>query len=157
MIKAMRKDSKRGKLLGALVDTQKDWRHEPMRRLSNVYCAAYGASSTSFTKYAPEIAVDSNKHIFTYKDKIFSIADLGATLDATKISWGGDTTELRLFYGYSSPTPCRIYYYQQKRDGELVADFVPCYRKSDNKPGMYDLVTNEFFSNQGTGQFLYEV
>ena len=29
----------------------------------------------------------------------------------------------------------------------------PCYRKADNKPGMYDLVTNTFFTNAGTGEF----
>ena len=29
----------------------------------------------------------------------------------------------------------------------------PCYRKSDNKPGMYDLVTNTFFTNAGSGEF----
>lgn len=35
-----------------------------------------------------------------------------------------------------------------------IADFVPCYRKADNKPGMYDLVTNTFFTNAGTGEFV---
>ena len=33
----------------------------------------------------------------------------------------------------------------------LVRDFIPCYRKSDYKPGLYDLVTGEFYVNQGTG------
>lgn len=32
-------------------------------------------------------------------------------------------------------------------------DMIPCYRKSDNKPGMYDLVTKTFFTNAGTGEF----
>lgn len=32
-------------------------------------------------------------------------------------------------------------------------DYIPCYRKSDNKPGMYDLVTNTFYTNAGTGEF----
>lgn len=45
--------------------------------------------------------------------------------------------------------PSRIYYLKIKDRG----DFVPCYRKSDNKPGMYDLVTNQFFTNQGSGEF----
>lgn len=36
----------------------------------------------------------------------------------------------------------------------LVRDFVPCYRKSDNVIGMYDLVTNTFFTNAGDGTFL---
>lgn len=39
-------------------------------------------------------------------------------------------------------------------DGTLYRDFIPCYRKSDNKPGMYDLVTNAFFTNAGTGEFI---
>lgn len=29
----------------------------------------------------------------------------------------------------------------------------PVYRKTDNKPGMYDLVNNQFYTNQGTGEF----
>lgn len=29
--------------------------------------------------------------------------------------------------------------------------FIPCYRISDNKPGMYDLVNDVFYVNQGTG------
>ncbi|MBR6436279.1 MAG: hypothetical protein IKS45_07215 [Thermoguttaceae bacterium] len=34
-----------------------------------------------------------------------------------------------------------------------VHNFIPCYRISDNKPGMYDLVTNTFFTNAGSGDF----
>lgn len=30
---------------------------------------------------------------------------------------------------------------------------VPCYRKSDNKPGMYDVVNQVFYTNEGTGEF----
>lgn len=33
-------------------------------------------------------------------------------------------------------------------------NLIPCYRKSDNKPGMYDLVSGEFFINQGEGEFI---
>ena len=36
----------------------------------------------------------------------------------------------------------------------IVRDFIPCYRKSDNKPGLYDLVENKFYTNQGTGEFV---
>ena len=35
-----------------------------------------------------------------------------------------------------------------------IRNFVPCYRKSDNKAGLYDLVNNEFYTNQGTGDFI---
>lgn len=35
-----------------------------------------------------------------------------------------------------------------------IRKFVPCYRKSDSEPGMYDLVSKTFFTNAGTGEFL---
>jgi len=35
----------------------------------------------------------------------------------------------------------------------LARDFIPCYRKSDNEIGMYDLVNGVFYTNQGTGTF----
>lgn len=32
-------------------------------------------------------------------------------------------------------------------DGVLSADFIPCYRKSDNKPGLYERVQGRFYTN----------
>ncbi len=43
---------------------------------------------------------------------------------------------------------CKIYY-----KGEIVRDFVPCYRISDNEIGLYDKVNNVFYTNSGTGTF----
>ena len=37
----------------------------------------------------------------------------------------------------------------------VVRDLYPALRKSDNKPGMYDRITKQFFVNQGTGEFNY--
>lgn len=48
---------------------------------------------------------------------------------------------------------CRLYSFRVYKDFELVRDFVPCYRKSDNVIGLYDLVSKTFFTNQGTGTF----
>jgi hypothetical protein len=36
----------------------------------------------------------------------------------------------------------------------LVRDFVPCYRKSDNVVGLYDIVNDVFYENIGTGELL---
>lgn len=36
---------------------------------------------------------------------------------------------------------------------DKIYDLVPCYRKSDNVIGMYDLVNNQFYTNQWTGIF----
>ena len=43
---------------------------------------------------------------------------------------------------------CKIWNNQQ-----LVRDFIPCYRKTDGVIGMYDTVTQEFYTNAGTGTF----
>ena len=40
------------------------------------------------------------------------------------------------------------------RAGKISADFVPCVRKSDNKPGMYDAISKTFYTNAGTGEFI---
>ena len=48
----------------------------------------------------------------------------------------------------------RIYYFTLYKNGEIVNDFVPCYRKSDNVIGMYDIITDTFHVNKGTDEFL---
>lgn len=48
----------------------------------------------------------------------------------------------------------RIYYHKEYlADETLMLDLVPSRRKSDNVLGMYDLVTETFLTNQGTGTF----
>lgn len=47
----------------------------------------------------------------------------------------------------------RIYYFRLYNGKSIVRDFVPCYRKSDNVVGLYDLVNNVFYTNKGTGSF----
>lgn len=47
----------------------------------------------------------------------------------------------------------RIFKFKVKEGSTLVRNFVPCYRKSDNKPGMFDTVNRVFYINQGTGEF----
>ena len=51
---------------------------------------------------------------------------------------------------------CRIYYLKLYNGDTLIRDFIPCIRNADNEVGMYDLVNNVFYTNQGTGEFTYE-
>lgn len=39
------------------------------------------------------------------------------------------------------------------RSDELVADYVPCYQRSDNAVGFYDIVSETFIGNSGSGSF----
>lgn len=51
-------------------------------------------------------------------------------------------------------TIAKLYYCKIWEDDVLVRDYVPCYRKTDNVVGLYDLVNNVFYTNAGTGVFL---
>lgn len=53
------------------------------------------------------------------------------------------------YYCYAKLYSCKI-----SIQGTIVRDFIPCYRKSDNVIGLYDLVNGVFYTNAGTGTFL---
>lgn len=48
----------------------------------------------------------------------------------------------------------RIYYLRFFDGNTKMADYVPCYRKSDGEIGMYDTVTKTFYTNSGADTFL---
>ena len=47
----------------------------------------------------------------------------------------------------------KLYYCKIYESWTLVRDFVPCYRKSDNVIGLYDIVNNQFYTNAWTWTF----
>lgn len=46
-----------------------------------------------------------------------------------------------------------LYFLKMYSAGELIRDFVPVVRNADNVAGLYDLVTQTFYENDGTGSF----
>lgn len=52
-------------------------------------------------------------------------------------------------------TPVGKYYYAKiyNNSNEIIFNGIPCYRKDDNKIGLYDLIERNFYTNQGTGNF----
>lgn len=48
----------------------------------------------------------------------------------------------------------KFYKYNLLENNILKFYLIPCYRISDNKPGMYDLVNRTFYTNAGTGEFI---
>ena len=55
--------------------------------------------------------------------------------------------------GWATPARARIYFCKITNSGELVRDFVPAKNASD-VVGMYDMVSGQFFTNEGTGTFV---
>lgn len=48
----------------------------------------------------------------------------------------------------------RFYWFQIKKQGELVRNYIPCYRISDNKAGFYDIINNTFNISEGAEDFI---
>ena len=104
---------------------------------------------------------DYNRHTHTY-DGINRVAylDNNTPVSGASLYWYNTQQSVgkpfRLFMRHSNGTNAgyvSIYRATFNRGGTYIRDFVPCYRKSDNKPGMYDLVTKVFFTNAGNGEF----
>lgn len=119
----------------------------------NSFAVAYGESATPSTRLTPHTSNDGEIYTWTYASYLFKLKELNLGLDVSNIFFGGTTANLRLFYGYSNNTTGKIAYYEHKKLNGDVYELVSCYRKSDGKPGMYDIVNDVFYTNAGTGEF----
>ena len=80
------------------------------------FCVGYGSHSTGISFLQPNIPKDTDKHISTYSGKVFKMDQ--SSYNANSVSFGSNsTTEIRLFYGYNSPTVCRIWRYRHYKTG----------------------------------------
>ena len=50
----------------------------------------------------------------------------------------------------------KLYYMEIYDNGTLVRYFVPCVRESDGEIGLYDIVNQKFYANEGEGSFITE-
>ena len=81
-------------------------------------------------------------------------------MDLTSKS-GNQTTSMVLFAltnEEDDPIPMsaynmKVYRLKLYENNVLVRDYVPCYRTSDNEVGLYEVVNNVFYPNNGTGTF----
>lgn len=55
----------------------------------------------------------------------------------------------------STNTKARLWGFKIWDNGTLVRNYVPKLRTADSKPGLLDTVNNVFYTNDGTGEFLY--
>lgn len=47
----------------------------------------------------------------------------------------------------------KLYSFLLYDNEKLIREFIPCYRKSDNVVGLYDIINDVFYTNRGTGTF----
>lgn len=82
----------------------------------------------------------------------------GTYANGTKITFSNNNIPNCLFAYDTNKYPFkgRVYYYKSYAYSLMIEDIhlIPCYRKSDSVAGMYDLVTERFYTNRGSGSFI---
>lgn len=116
-----------------------------------IYTIGYGNTATGSTTLIPATVNDGNIHQWTYANKHFSIPSLSLVKDVSgnNFSFGSTTANLRLFYGYNSPTIGKAGDYKHKKNGVLVCDLIPVLDLND-EPKMFDLVTQSYPTHVGS-------
>lgn len=113
-----------------------------------------------------EVAVDTGRHTFTLKNWNYKI-NTGNTVNYNASNGSTASTSAR------SPLPllaaiepvnnnrivdhssAKIYWCTIFESEVMVRNLIPCIRKKDKKPWLYDFVTKRFFVNVWTGEFTY--
>lgn len=108
-----------------------------------------GSNVVANTKYGMRFTIDENGFSLYVND----------SLEFTGSNYY--STEFPMFvfaannYGSAARiAKAKLYSMAILRNGTAERNFIPCVRKSDSKPGMYDTVTKTFYTNAGTGEFI---
>lgn len=136
----------------------KDTSAARIQAIGSAHVIGYWANSANY--YWLWNMADAEAHIVRYDGT-------GAMyVDGVAASYGADTSGFAgngwgdlswyVFNSHNEPTTkakMRLYYLKMYTDGVLVRDFIPVQRSIDGAYGLYDLVTEQFFGNIGTGEF----
>lgn len=111
-----------------------------------------GVTHTSGRRYV----YDLNNYNTTYQ--VYDTVSRQFVVDIQISSYTASATHTIYVFRYNGGSsqfcPSKVYSCQIYESGTLVMDMVPCYRKSDDEPGLYDLIGGEFYVNQGSGDFI---
>jgi hypothetical protein len=103
------------------------------------------------------ITVNSRiKYELTKEENTLTKIVNGTTIGTGTVS-GTSSGVVLLFLSGSDYGKYKLFSCKLSKNGEIVRDFIPCIRKSDNEVGLYDLIEGVFYTNQGTGEFKYSI
>ena len=112
-----------------------------------------GASAT-----LSNVAADDNGF---YEIKAFWDDKININGKKYSLKKGNETESLynmRLFEwstDYQHKTSAQTCFVKIYEGDELIRDLIPCYKKSNGEVGLFDIVTQTFFTNSGTGVLTY--
>ncbi len=110
-----------------------------------------------YTNSISYFEVDTNKHIIKVSKGEFILDD--KNINTMKDGYFASYTPIYMFAlnaneTISNVSKIKLYNTEIYKEGTLIRKYIPCYRKSDNVAGLYDLVNNIFYTNSGTGSFI---
>ena len=94
-------------------------------------------------------------------DKITCVVDGTGIIDTAWHTAGTDNDNT-ICFGYRSRTTTgdtgdrkhKWWFFRIWNSGVLIRNFIPCYRKSDNKGGFYETVNKQFYTSIGPADFI---
>lgn len=128
--------------------------------LSGARASNYECFWSSSTSYVTGSALVLNKVITNSVDfssgTFYYSGGSGTFTTITPSQYG-----MYVFIGNYSPgassttcTLCKCFNLKIYTGTTIKVNLIPCYRKSDGKPGMYDTVNRIFYTNAGSGEFI---
>ena len=67
--------------------------------------------------------------------------------------FGGNYTGVSSYPAINLPSKVRLFDMKIYDNSNLIRNYIPCYKKSDNTIGLYETVEGKFYTNKGTGTF----
>lgn len=138
-------------LFGAYTDIRPD----------QFFCGLYGGRLRIYSGQTMLSILDDEQYHNYYSEPNKVWIDSQSTVGTT---FAGTSGDLHLFRGYMGngsqvyPAFAKVRFFRiYNAQMALTAYLVPALRKADDKPGMYDIVRNKFYTNVGSGEFLYEI
>lgn len=126
-------------------------------RMSIRYANGYMQGVFYGTSYGTK-SLDTARHLFKLNKTSYILDSTTTSINNTTTFTS--TTTVNIFRENNSGnqnqrySKARIEYVKIYNNTTLIHHYIPCYRRSDMKPGMYDIVSRTFLTNSGTGEFL---
>lgn len=121
----------------------------------------WGASASNCFSDTDVIVGDTAYEYHVYWDDEKGVAECGELSCERAYTDATGTYPLRIGSGTwdrGATTNFKFYdHIRLLKDSELIHDYYPCYRKADGVVGFYDIVDDEFKTNDGTGTYYYFV
>ena len=115
---------------------------------TNGYTIGFGALSTTTSSLRPATSSDFAMHTWTYRERVFSIPELGLSYSVKSTNFGGETYPLKLFYGYNTNTAGKIGFYNHKHEG-ILHEIIPIQNIENGTVEMYDTATKMIMQRTG--------